>query len=874
MKANEKLLCCPARVILLFGCWLLLAVSCQRTLKPQWPENTYFIDDQLTSQLKPAAPFSSSGSRLWASSLWNWGFSADVQILHVTNFNALPIKIEADGAPVMVKGGVYYPSHHVLEGETDSAKSNLAYNPFQMGLPQPTASVNGHLPCVWRPINGSPAPAECWTTHGAAGCFHWYAVALENPELVLGAVIEFSPAESPSPNALPKDYFLEYEQHGKWKKIPGQHFFPSQPASELNLVTFPRLVLQKIRICFQTEKAGAVIGLKRFQVQGVGNRLPQVLEEKFITADDVLISLIQITNPSYFEPLEIVFKAFVAWGETVDGQYLSAEKTFFGQPLTLVALIEDFTPDTSTMLTCRFQLAPRTTRKFKILLGCAPTRALAHARVDFWRKLPRPLQYHRRQYDTWFRTNVPYFFCASGRMNRQYYQYWQKIRRNFFDPAAGLVQHPTFAAGRHSRVDLSGVMLDQAPWLLRDLRWLRAPHYAQDFIRTITANQDANGVFPTEIKVHALRTSPITLDRLVWACWETYLVHPDLSFLAAQFPLLTQHCQRLRTEFDADQDGLFCGFPAYSPASTASRLDTEVAIGQPIRSGEDLESTIYFYQNIQALAQASQVLGNTAMVASYNLQAQQIKTALQQHFWDAEQGFFVAAERPSRGERIRPQLSSLYPFSARIPTSDQLGVWRWFMASLARRQSNFDRPDSVLSPAAHFGASGFDFSQINSEVLAAVRATLQNYPASCIKPESFWKIFEQCFITPARNPDSIRLHLTAEFMPSRQGEHADKNPALIYNGLVDFLITGLIGLVPQATDDKIVVQPLLPEQEWRYFILERVPYHGHELTFIWDAPGGEDFLEDDQAGFEVFLDGKLKATRPVLGPLTFDFLKK
>jgi hypothetical protein len=52
----------------------------------------------------------------------------------------------------------------------------------------------------------------------------------------------------------------------------------------------------------------------------------------------------------------------------------------------------------------------------------------------------------------------------------------------------------------------------------------------------------------------------------------------------------------------------------------------------------------------------------------------------------------------------------------------------------------------------------------------------------------------------------------------------------------DLIITGLVGLRPQA-DDSVVVNPLLPEGVWDYFCLDRVSYHGRNLTILYDRTG-------------------------------------
>jgi hypothetical protein len=68
----------------------------------------------------------------------------------------------------------------------------------------------------------------------------------------------------------------------------------------------------------------------------------------------------------------------------------------------------------------------------------------------------------------------------------------------------------------------------------------------------------------------------------------------------------------------------------------------------------------------------------------------------------------------------------------------------------------------------------------------------------------------------------------------------------------DLLITGLVGLRPRA-DSVVEVAPLLPPDTWAWFCLDRVRYHGRELTILWDRDGTR---YGRGVGLRVFADGK------------------
>ena len=51
----------------------------------------------------------------------------------------------------------------------------------------------------------------------------------------------------------------------------------------------------------------------------------------------------------------------------------------------------------------------------------------------------------------------------------------------------------------------------------------------------------------------------------------------------------------------------------------------------------------------------------------------------------------------------------------------------------------------------------------------------------------------------------------------------------------DLVIAGLCGIVPQA-DGKVVVKPLAPE-EWDWWCVDGVRYHGRDVTVLFDRDG-------------------------------------
>lgn len=77
----------------------------------------------------------------------------------------------------------------------------------------------------------------------------------------------------------------------------------------------------------------------------------------------------------------------------------------------------------------------------------------------------------------------------------------------------------------------------------------------------------------------------------------------------------------------------------------------------------------------------------------------------------------------------------------------------------------------------------------------------------------------------------------------------------------DMVITGLCGLRPR-NDNDLEVNPLVPAGTWDWFCLDNVPYHGHNVTIIWDKDGSR---YHKGKGLSVMVDGKVVGNASELG---------
>ncbi|MGN6637674.1 MAG: glycosyl hydrolase family 65 protein, partial [Mucilaginibacter sp.] len=74
-----------------------------------------------------------------------------------------------------------------------------------------------------------------------------------------------------------------------------------------------------------------------------------------------------------------------------------------------------------------------------------------------------------------------------------------------------------------------------------------------------------------------------------------------------------------------------------------------------------------------------------------------------------------------------------------------------------------------------------------------------------------------------------------------------------HSGFCDLVINDLIGIKPR-TDNILEVYPLIPPGQWNWFGLDRVFYHGYNISVLWDKTGSK---YHKGKGLFIYSDNKL-----------------
>jgi len=123
-----------------------------------------------------------------------------------------------------------------------------------------------------------------------------------------------------------------------------------------------------------------------------------------------------------------------------------------------------------------------------------------------------------------------------------------------------------------------------------------------------------------------------------------------------------------------------------------------------------------------------------------------------------------------------------------------------------------------------------------SMILTGLANLLQDYPAQpYVTKQTYVSLLSQFATLQHKNGTPY----VAEAADGDTGDWiydaSDFSEHYNHSSFVDLVLTGLLGLKPQA-DDTVQLKPLVPD-DWSYFAVQDVPYHGHLLTIIWDQTG-------------------------------------
>lgn len=472
----------------------------------------------------------------------------------------------------------------------------------------------------------------------------------------------------------------------------------------------------------------------------------------------------------------------------------------------------------------------------------------------------------------WYEHNIPFFEASDPLLQKIYYYRWQLFRAH---------QRDLGARGYISTEFLDDVDWQLKPWAsLNDAtvfhilegRWLRNRRYSSDYINFMY--QGGNDRHFSEA--------------IADAAYQNYLVSGDKALVLKQLPQMQTIYQQWQDHFDAKQ-GLYWVEPiADATEYTISSIDASGG-KDGFFKGFAFRPTInsYMVANARAIANIAELAGKTTVANDYRQRADTLQATLNQRLWNHDTAHFTDRYQQDNqfvhyGEFVRgPELEGYLPWTYHLAPDNAQYASSWqqlldpqqFAGRFGLRTVTPDY-QYYMKQYRYFAATGAPECQWNgpvwpyqtTQVLTAMANLLEDYQQHAgVSKHDYMRLLEQYAALHMMNgqPD-----LQEDYDPDNGKVIVglDRSHHYFHSGFNDLIISGLVGVRPQA-DNSVVIAPLVPnkgEGALDYFALQNVPYHGHSLTVTFDKTGQRYSAQ----GLAVYVDNKLAAHSDTITPLT------
>ncbi|MEV6825269.1 LamG-like jellyroll fold domain-containing protein [Amycolatopsis sp. NPDC051102] len=474
----------------------------------------------------------------------------------------------------------------------------------------------------------------------------------------------------------------------------------------------------------------------------------------------------------------------------------------------------------------------------------------------------------------WYEANIPFVDLPDATMQSVYYYRWRVFKEHlrYTNPADGWISTEFldccgYAAPYQAINAAAGHQLTEG-------RWLRDPGYGRDYLRFWLTGPGA-GAKPASDDVNA-DTTDWAHEYSVWLATAAYgqaQVTGDFGPLRELLPALVRQYRGWDKQFSADL-GLYWSVPVWDAMEySASSYESP----QPYHGGAGYRPTLNSYQYGDALAisRIAGSVGDHSLATEYAQRAANLKAALQKWLWDPQRGFYYAMPRDDNpGHRLsgsREQIGYLpWMFGAAQPADsaawsqllDPAGFASAYGPTTAERRSPFFMKEA--GACCRWDGPSWPFA--TAQTLTGMANLLDDYPAqAAVSKEDYAAALARYARTQTKNG---KPYVAEAHDPDRDTWLYDgQNHSEDYNHstYTDLVLSGLLGLRPQS-DNTLRIQPLTPST-WDHFAAENVPYHGHDVTVLWDRDGTH---YGQGAGMRLYVDGRLVQNSPTLRATTLD----
>lgn len=471
----------------------------------------------------------------------------------------------------------------------------------------------------------------------------------------------------------------------------------------------------------------------------------------------------------------------------------------------------------------------------------------------------------------WMAENIPRFECPDPEIEEIYHFRWWTYRKHIKETPDGFVITEFLPqvnwSGKHNTISCP------AGHHFREGRWIRNPRYLDDY----AAFWFRNGGSPRSYSFWAADS----IHQLA-------LTRGDFSLAIDLLPDLIANDQAWE-ESRLEPSGLFWQID--------DRDGMEVSVGGAGHRGQGIRPTInsYMFGDAMAIAAIAERAGKPEIAETYRTKAGRIRELVLKHLWDPDDQFFKVLPRDEGAERVDVrELHGYTPWYFDLPPAGEGYEIAWrqltdpqgFRAPYGPTTAEQRHPGFTVSYEGHecqWNGPSWPFA--TTVTLVGLANLLNDAPQESITAQDYLETLRTYtrshrlkrddgtvvpWIDENLNPFTgdwisrtrLKSWKDGTWDPGKGGVERGKD--YNHSAYCDLIITGLIGLRPQA-GDTITINPLLPPGTWDWFCLDRIPYHGRMLTILYDKTGER---YGKGKGLRLFADGQEIAAAPTLSRLT------
>jgi len=448
----------------------------------------------------------------------------------------------------------------------------------------------------------------------------------------------------------------------------------------------------------------------------------------------------------------------------------------------------------------------------------------------------------------WMEKNIPLFECPDPDMEQMYYYRWWTLRKHIKETPEGYGM--TEFLVQRSYADKYNLISCALGHHITESRWLRDPRYLEGILRTWYHGNEGG---PMKRMMNFSSWNP-------YAVYGRFLADGDSSAIKELYP-------DLRAEYMRWEEKHRLPSGLYWQRDVADGMEESIS-GARKKHYARPSINSYMFGNAKALAEMAGMLGLKEDSVMFSGKADELKELVKTRLWNSERKFFETLKDDTLA-RAREAIGFI-PWYFNLPDSLVYGeAWlqiedeKGFSAPYGLTTAERRHPDFRSHGVGRCEWDGAIWPFATSQTLTALANYLASEKNPVVSDSTFFKQMKR-YVEASHHRGRPYI---GEYLDEKTGYwlKGDQERSRYYNHSTfnDLVITGLAGLRPRP-DDTIELNPLVPSDTWDWFCLDNIPYHGRNLTILWDRDGSR---YHQGKGLRVLVDGRCVGSSDTLGHL-------